>query len=441
MIRSLRHRNFRLFFFGQGVSLVGTWMQGLALPWLVYRLTGSAVLLGVVGFSGQILTLVLAPVAGVLADRWNRYRIVLAAQVLATVQAAALAVLTLTGVINTWEIIALALFGGVIRGFEIPTRQAFVVQMLEDPKDLPNAIAMNSFLVNGSRLVGPSLAGILIVWVGEGMCFLVNAVSFLAVIAALLAMRLPPRRAAVRTSNVLEEMRDGLLYVVRSVPIRSVLLLLCLVSLMGMPYTVLLPIFAKDILQGNAYTMGFLMAATGVGAVLGALYLAARRSVAGFMRLIAMASGAFGLGLVAFSLSPNVWLSMGILVWVGCAMMIQMAGTNTFIQTIVEEDKRGRVMSFYTMAFMGMAPFGALLAGSLAGALGAPGTVLLGGAAVVTGVLAFATRLPRLNAATHATYVRLGILPGPPDAAPATAPAAPQPACQGGLSQPDPDEP
>ena len=459
MIRSLRHRNFRLFFFGQGVSLVGTWMQGLALPWLVYRLTGSAVLLGVVGFSGQILTLVLAPVAGVLADRWNRYRIVLAGQVLATVQAAALAVLTLTGVINTWEIIALALFGGLIRGFEIPTRQAFVVQMLEDPKDLPNAIAMNSFLVNGSRLVGPSLAGILIVWVGEGMCFLVNAVSFLAVIAALLAMRLPPRRAAVRTSNVLEEMRDGLLYVTRSVPIRSMLLLLCLVSLMGVPYTVLLPIFAKDILQGNAYTMGFLMAATGVGAVLGALYLAARRSVAGFMRLIAMASGAFGLGLVAFSLSPNVWLSMGILVWVGCAMMIQMAGTNTFLQTIVEEDKRGRVMSFYTMAFMGMAPFGALLAGSLAGALGAPGTVMLGGLAVVTGVLVFATRLPHLNAATHATYVRLGLLPGVAPSAPTprapVAGATPGPAetavCHSERSEesrrapaappPDPDEP
>jgi len=448
MIRSLRHRNFRLFFFGQGVSLVGTWMQGLALPWLAYRLTGSPVLLGVVGFSGQILTLVLAPVAGVLADRWNRYRIVLAGQILATVQAAALAVLTLMGVINIWEIIALALFGGLIRGFEIPTRQAFVVQMLEDPKDLPNAIAMNSFLVNGARLVGPSLAGILIVWVGEGMCFLVNAVSFLAVIAALLAMRLPPRLVAVRTSNVLEEMRDGLLYVTRSVPIRSMLLLLCLISLMGMPYTVLMPVFAKDILHGGPHTMGFLMAATGVGAVLGALYLAARRSVAGFMRMIAMASGAFGLGLVAFSLSPNVWLSMGILVWVGCAMMIQMAGTNTFLQTIVEEDKRGRVMSFYTMAFMGMAPFGSLLAGSLAGALGAPGTVMLGGAAVVTGVLAFATRLPRLNAATHATYVRLGLLPGVAETAArhserseesrraATAPAAePTP------PRPDPDEP
>jgi len=427
MIRSLRHRNFRLFFFGQGVSLVGTWMQGLALPWLVYDLTGSAVLLGVVGFAGQVLTLVLAPVAGVLADRWNRYRLVLAAQVLATVQAAALAALTLAGVINVWEIIALALFGGFVRGFEIPTRQAFVVQMLDDPKDLPNAIAMNSFLVNGARLVGPSLAGILIVWVGEGMCFLLNAVSFLAVIAALLAMRLPPRRAALRTSNVMEEMRDGFLYVARSVPIRSVLLLLCLVSLMGMPYTVLMPVFAKDILQGDAYTMGFLMAATGVGAILGALYLAARRSVAGFLRMIAMASGAFGLGLAAFSLSPNVWLSMGILVWVGCAMMIQMAGTNTFLQTIVEEDKRGRVMSFYTVAFMGMAPFGSLLAGSIAGALGAPGTVMLGGAAVVTGVLAFATRLPRLNAAAHSTYVRLGIMPGPAE----TASPAPQP---------DPDE-
>ena len=395
MIRSLRHRNFRLFFFGQGVSLIGTWMQSVAMPWLVYTLTGSAMLLGVVGFTGQILTFVMAPVAGVMADRWNRHRLVLWAQVLATAQALALAALTLTGAIEVWHIIVVSLFAGLVRGFEIPARQAFVVEMLEDRRDLPNAIALNSFLVNGARLVGPALAGAVIAVAGEGWCFLLNGLSFLAVIAALLAMRVRPRAIEPAANNILQDLKEGVLYAARSAPIRSVLLLLCLVSLMGVPYTVLMPIFAKDILRGDSYTMGFLLGSVGVGAVGGALWLASRKNADGLGRTIALAAGAFGAGLVAFSMSRSFWLSLPLLAWTGFGMMMQMASSNTLLQTIVEENKRGRVMSFYTMAFMGMAPFGSLLAGGLAEALGAPRTVLLGGLVTVAGALVFAACLPR----------------------------------------------
>ena len=397
MLRSLRHRNFRLFFFGQGISLVGTWMQGVAVGWLVYRLTGSAWDLGAVGFAGQILTFVMAPVAGVMADRWNRRRLVLAAQVAATVQALTLAALTLAGVIQVWHIIVLSLFGGFVRGFEIPTRQSFVVEMLDDRSDLPNAIALNSFMVNGSRFIGPMLAGLLIVWTGEGICFLLNGLSFLAVIGALLAMRIPPRVIAPPTTDMLGGLKEGFLYAARSGPIRSVLVLLCLVSLAGVPYTVLMPIFAKKILLGDSHTNGFLLGAVGAGAMAGAVRLASRRTVAGIGRTIALGAGAFGLGLVAFSLSSNFALSMALLVWTGGAMMMQMASSNTLLQTIVDEDKRGRVMSFYTMAFMGMGPFGSLLAGHLAESFDAPTAVLVGGAACIVGAIAFGPWLARIK--------------------------------------------
>ncbi len=412
MLSSLRHRNFRLFFFGQGVSLIGTWMQAIAMPWLVYRLTDDVVLLGVVGFTGQILTFLLAPLAGVLADRWNRHRLVTVAQAAAMLQAAALAALTLAGVITVWEIIALSLFGGFVRAFEIPIRQSFVVEMLDDRSDLPNAIALNSFLVNGARLVGPSLAGVLIALVGEGMCFLLNAVSFAAVIAALLAMRIAPRAAAPSKEHVLHELAEGFRYAWHFPPIRSVLLLLGLVSLMGVPYVTLMPVFAKDILHGGSYTMGFLMGSSGLGAVLGAVFLAARKSIVGISRTMALGTAAFGTGLIAFSLSQEVALSIPLLVWTGCGMMMQMAGANTFLQTIVDEDKRGRVMSFYTMAFMGMGPFGSLMAGSLASAVGAPATVFLGGIACISGALAFASQLRRLGEMVRPIYQRMGILPG-----------------------------
>lgn len=410
MLRALRNRNYRLFFVGQGVSLIGTWMQGVALPWLVYRMTGSVILLGVVGFTGQILTLVVAPAAGVVADRANRHRLVTIAQVAAALQAAALAVLALAGVIEVWHIIVLGLVGGFIRGFEIPFRQAFVVEMLEDPRDLPNAIALNSFLVNGARLIGPSLAGFLVGWFGEGICFLVNAVSFLAVVAALLAMRLPPRPRRVHATHPLRDLKEGFLYVSRSAPIRTVLLLVGLVSLVAVPYSVLLPVFAREVLGGGPHTLGFLVSAAGVGALGGAACLASRRSILGIPRLIAAASVFFGAGLVAFSLSTNLLLSVGLLAVAGFGMMVHMAASNTLLQTIVDEDKRGRVMSFHTMAFMGMAPLGSLIAGGLAGALGAPGAVLACGLACILAAAVFAAGLGRLNRALRPVLEAKGFL-------------------------------
>jgi MFS family permease len=422
MLRALRHRNYLLFFLGQGVSLIGTWMQTLALPYLVYLKTGSALDLGIVGFSGQILTFVMAPVAGVLADRWNRHRLVVIAQGMAAIQAAALAALTLSGAIQMWHIILLSLAAGFIRGVEIPARQSFVIQMLKDKADLPNAIALNSFLVNGARLIGPALGGVLIAGIehyvpgdaGVGVCFLLNAVSFLAVIGALLAMRVKPVQRTQAPSHPLHQLREGLHYAAHSPPIRTMLILLMVISLVGAPYSTLMPIFASDILHGtfygNANTQGLLMAATGVGAVLGAIFLASRRSVLGIGRIVAVASAAFGAGLVAFGLSTNFYLSVLTLVWAGCGMMIEMAGTNTFLQTIVDEDKRGRVMSFYTMAFMGMGPFGALVAGGLAHAIGADWTVFAGGCACILAAAVFATRLQKLRQHVHPIYVRLGLV-------------------------------
>jgi MFS family permease len=410
-VRALRSRNYRLFFVGQGISLVGTWMQRIAVHWMVYRLTGSAFLLGIVGFVGQIPTFLISPYAGVLADRLNRHRVIVITQVLAMLQALVLAVLALTGTIEVWHILVLSVVLGLINGFDIPTRQSFVVEMVESREDLGNAIALNSFLVNGARLVGPSVAGILIATMGEGVCFLVNGLSYLAVIASLLMMALPPRRIAARNVSVLHDLREGAVYAFHSVPIRSVLLLLALISLMGMPYVTLLPVFAKDILHGGPHTLGFLAGASGLGAVIGAFYLASRESVVGLVRLICVAAAFFGIGLLAFSFSTVFWLSSLTLMVVGFAMMTQMAGSNTILQTIVEEEKRGRVMSFYTMAFMGMAPFGSLLAGSLAGLIGAPWTLVVSGVACLLGALWFASRIPAMRKVIRPIYIEKGILP------------------------------
>ncbi|HUW99533.1 MAG: MFS transporter [Phycisphaerae bacterium] len=410
MLRALRNRNYRLFFAGQGVSLVGTWMQGVALPWLVYRMTGSVVLLGVVGFTGQILSLVAAPAAGVVADRANRHRLVIAAQVAAAFLAAVLAVLTLTGIIEVWHIIVLSLVGGLIRGFEIPFRQAFVVEMLDDPQDLPNAIALNSFLVNGARLIGPALAGFLVGWFGEGVCFLVNTVSFFAVVVALLAMRLRPRPRRVHTTHPLRDLKEGFLYVAGSPPIRAVLLLMSLLSLLAIPYVVLLPVFARKVLQGGPHTMGFLVAAPGVGAILGAAFLATRRTVLGVPRLLVIASALFGIGVIAFSLSTQLYLSMAFLAVAGFGLMVHMASSNILLQTVADEDKRGRVMGFYTLAFMGMMPLGSLIAGAMAKVLGAPGAVLVCGAASVLASACFAVGLRRVNRSLRPILEAKGLL-------------------------------
>ncbi|MEA2601367.1 MAG: hypothetical protein QOF89_2359 [Acidobacteriota bacterium] len=412
MLRALRHRNYRLFFSGQTVSLVGTWMTRIATSWLVYRLTRSALLLGLVGFAGQIPSFLLAPFAGVLVDRWNRHRLLVAAQVLAMLQSAALAVLALTGVINIWHVLGLSLFQGVINAFDMPARQAFVVEMVEDRADLSNAIALNSSMVNAARLLGPSIGGVLIAAVGEGWCFFWDAVSYLAVIASLLLMRLAPRpQRTGRKSKVLPELREGLAYVAGSPPIRSILLLLALVSLVGMPYTVLMPVFASTILHGGPHTLGFLMAATGVGALLGAVFLARRRSVLGLGKVIPLMAALFGAGLIGFSLSRHLWLSLALLLATGLGFMVTMAASNTLLQTLVADDKRGRVMSLYTMAIMGMTPFGSLLAGVLANRIGAPHTLLLGGLGCLAAALWFALLLPKLRERVRPIYVEMGILP------------------------------
>jgi MFS family permease len=410
LTRALRHRNYRLFFVGQGISLIGTWITRIATSWLVYRLTGSAEMLGVVGFASQIPTFVLAPFAGVWLDRMNRYHVLIATQVLAMVQSLALAALALTGTIQIWHILALSVFQGLINSFDMPARQSFLVQMVESREDLPNAIALNSSMVNGARLIGPSIAGVLIATSSEGICFLVDGISYIAVIASLLLMVVAapaPRRSDKR---VLHDLRDGFSYAFHFTPIRAILALLALVSLMGMPYTVLMPVIATDVLHGGPHTYGFLMGATGVGALAGAVYLASRKSVLGLGRIIPLAAALFGAGLIAFSRSRSTGLSLVLLLFAGAGFMVQMASSNTVIQTIVREELRGRVMSFYTMAFMGTAPFGSLLAGFLAGRIGAADTVLYGGIACIIGGALFARVLPLLRVQVRPIYIQQGIL-------------------------------
>jgi MFS family permease len=408
--RALRHRNFRLFFSGQSVSLIGTWITRIATSWLVYRLTHSAMLLGLVGFCGQIPTLLLAPVAGVLVDRWDRHRILIWTQAMSALQSLALALLALTGTITVEWVLVLQVVQGLINAFDMPARQAFVVHMVDDREDLPNAIALNSTMVNGSRIIGPSIGGIIIAAVGEGWCFMIDAVSYVAVIASLVAMRLPPLPRSGGRGAILNELRTGFQYVTRFVPVRTALLLLALVSLMGMPYTVLMPMIATQTLHGGANTLGFLMTASGFGAVGGALYLASRRSVLGLGRVMVLATLAFGIGLVAFSQARTLWAALLVLPVVGAGMMIEMASTNTILQTIVTEELRGRVMSFYAMAFLGTAPIGSLLAGIVANRVGASPTILLGGVACIAGGIWLALRLRGIRELVRPIYVERGII-------------------------------
>ncbi len=410
--RALGHRNFRLFFMGQSVSLVGTWMQRVAVGWLVYRLTDSAFLLGVVGFSTQIPAFVLAPFAGVLADRWNRHGLLILTQVLAMVQAFVLAYLVLTETVVIWEIIVLSLILGVVTAFDIPVRQSFMIEMIDEKSDLGNAIALNSSMVNGARLLGPSVAGLLIATVGEGMCFLINGLSYLAVIASLLLMRIVQKNSRALRSRAWHDLKDGITYVFRFEPIRTIILLLALMSLMGMPYVVLMPVFARDILHGGPSALGFLMGASGVGALAGAVYLASRRGVLGLGKMIPIGAGVFGLGLIAFTLSRNFVWSLILLTAVGFGQMIQLATSNTLLQTMVDDDRRGRVMGFFTVAFVGMTPFGSLLAGALASVIGAPWTLFIGGVAILIGAGVFARKLPQLREQVRPIYVTKGILPG-----------------------------
>ncbi len=409
--RALKHRNYRLFFAGQTVSLIGTWLTRVATSWLVYRLTGSTLLLGVVGFAGQIPTFFMAPFAGVWVDRLNRHRVLVITQVLAMLQSAALAAFALSGTITVDIIVALSVFQGLINAFDMPARQSFVIEMVNDREDLPNAIALNSSMVNLARLLGPTAAGLLIAAFGEGWCFAIDALSYLAVIVSLLSMRLAPAARPQRPKRLVAELAEGFNYANHFTPIRNVLMLLALVSFMGMPYTVLMPVIATRVLGGGAHTLGFLMAGSGVGALAGTLYLASRKSVLGLGRLIPIAAATFGLGLVAFSRSTGFWLSFVLLVPTGMGMMIQMAASNTIVQTLVEEDKRGRVMSFFAMAFFGTVPFGSLFAGVMASRFGAANTILVGGASCMIGAAIFYRTLPGLRHLIRPVYVRLGILP------------------------------
>lgn len=352
--RALRHRNYRLFFFGQGLSLMGSWMQRLAQGWLVYRLTESEWLLGVVGFCGQILTFLVAPFAGVIADRTDRRKLLVITQTLAMLQAFILALLTMTGLIAPWHIVVLSSTLGLINAFDIPIRQSFVVEMIESRDDLPNAIAMNSFLVNSSRLVGPTAAGALIALVGEGPCFLINGLTFIAVIAALMAMRLKTAVNRDHPTNALGHLVEGFLYASKFAPIRVILIFLAAVSLLGVPYGVLLPVFAKSVLKGGPDTLGFLMAAQAIGALIGAVFLTMRKSVRGLGRIIVWAGTLFGASLLGLGFSANLHLSLAVMILLGFGMMVLFTSSNSLLQTIVEDDKRGRVMSFYVMAFMGM---------------------------------------------------------------------------------------
>ena len=392
IFRTLRYRNYRLFFAGQCISLIGTWMQQIALSWLVYRLTHSVFLLGMVGFVSQFPTFLFAPFAGVLSDRWNRHHILIFTQSMSMLLAMTLAVLVLTGAIAVWHILLLTLFLGCVNALDIPTRQSFVIYMIDQREDLGNAIALNSALFNGARFLGPSVAGLLIAAVGEGICFLLNGLSYLAVIAALLAMKLSPVHSESIKTNMLHDFKEGLAYTFGSEPIRSILLLLALTSFMGVPYAVLMPAFARDILHGGPHTLGFLMSSTGAGALFGAVYLASRRSIIGLGKIIPITAGIFGMGLIGFSLSRILWLSLLLMFIAGFGIMVQVASSNTLLQTIVDDNMRGRVMSFFAVSFMGMAPFGSLLAGSLAGMMGVANTLMLGGICCVMGATVYARK-------------------------------------------------
>ncbi len=409
--RALRHRNFRLFFGGQSISLIGTWMTRVATSWLVYRLTKSPILLGTVGFAGQIPTFLLAPFAGVVVDRIDRRKVLVWTQTLAMVQSLALAALTLSHRITIAEILVLSAFQGTINAFDMPGRQSFMIRMVENRSDLSNAIAINSSMVNAARLIGPSLAGIVIAATNEGWCFLIDGISYIAVIVSLLMMRLSREEIHHHGATLVEQLRQGWVYVSGSLPIRSILMLFCVISLMGWPFMVLMPIFAAQILHGGPHTLGFLMGAVGVGSLASALSLVLRRSVRGLLKIIPIGAAVFGTGLIAFGFSRLEWLSLLTMLVTGFGMMLGLTTSNTILQTLVDEKLRGRVMSYYAMAFVGMAPFGSLLAGGMAHVIGAPHTVMISGLACIGGSLWFWARMRAVRAEMRPIYERLGIVP------------------------------
>lgn len=396
--RALRHRNFKLFFAGQGISVIGTWMTRIATNWLVYRLSNSALLLGIVSFAGQIIPFVLQPIAGVWVERLDRRKLLIWTQSAAAVQSLVLAVLTLTHRINIWEIIALSALQGIITAFDSPGRHSFLVQLVEDKNDLSNAIALNSSIQNGARLVGPAIAGMIIAAVGEGYCFLIDGISYFAVITSLQLMNTKSMEGALNKSTLFEQMREGWDYVRTFRPIRSTLLLFALTALMGYPYSVLLPVFASEVLHGGAHTLGWLTGASGAGALLSAFSLAVRQSTRGLNKMLVISSTVLGVALILFGFSQSLWLSLLLMVFVGFGMMQIASASNTIIQALVTEDKRARAVSYYAMAFYGAAPFGSLLAGTLAHHIGAPHTVVITGTCCILASIWFSSEVPKIKA-------------------------------------------
>jgi len=409
VLRALRHRNYRLFFSGQTVSLIGTWITRIATSWLVYRLTKSELLLGVVGFAGQIPLLLLAPVAGVWVDRWNRHRILVVTQILSALQSAALAFLAFTH-INVMEVIILQVVQGIINAFDTPARQAFVVEMVADREDIPNAIALNSAMFNASRIIGPTIGGVLLAAVGEGWCFTVDAVSYIAVILSLLLMRMTAAGRAHFDTKMLEELRVGWKYVSGFAPVRSLLLIVSIASIAGMPYATLMPVFASQVLGGGPHTYGLLMTASGFGALVGTIYLASRHTVVGLGKVIIASTAGLSAGLIAFSLSHSLWLSRAVLPIVGACMMLQSSSTNTILQTVVDENLRGRVMAFYSVAVLGTMPIGSLLAGWIAEYAGAGRTILGGAIICLLSAIYFSTQRAKLAALIRPIYIERGII-------------------------------
>lgn len=407
---ALRSRNYRLFFAGQGISLIGTWMTQIATVWLVYHLTHSVFMLGVVGFTSQIPNFVMSPWGGVLVDRLPPHRVLLSTQVLAMIQSLSLAALALSGTIEIWHVLVLSLIQGLINAVDAPARQVFVIELLERREDLANAIAINSTMFNGARLVGPAIGGLLIAQVGEAYCFLIDGLSYIAVIIALLAMRFKPKPLIQSSGSLVQEVKSGFIYAFGCPPIRAILLLSSLISFAGMQYTVFVPFFADEILHGNAQTLGFLMAASGVGALLGGIYLATRQTVVGLGKVMLIAPAILGVGLISFSLSRFLPLSLLSMLLIGLGTILQIAAGNTILQTIVDDDKRGRVMSLYTMSFLGITPFGSLFAGTLASWIGETNTLLIAGIICFLGALIFSRQFPNLKKIVRNIYIRKGIL-------------------------------
>ncbi|MBN2453630.1 MAG: MFS transporter [Candidatus Omnitrophica bacterium] len=411
IFRTLRYRNFRLFFAGQNISLTGTWIQQVAMGWLVYRLTNSALLLGIVGFSSQIPTFVLSPLGGIVADRFDRRKLLVITQSLSMIQALVLAALVFSGMVRAWHIIALGFMLGCINSFDIPVRQSFLIEMVEKKENIGNAIALNSLMFNVSRMIGPSLAGIILALFGEGICFLLNGLSFMAVIWSLLIMDIPAWKRKAGPVDIALDIKEGVKYAFGFEPIRFILMLVSVISVVGMSYIILMPVFARDILKGGPQTLGFLMAAGGIGAAVATVYLASRQTIVGLGRLIPVSLIVFALAIVLFSLSRALWISVALLAAGGFGFMVSMAACNIILQTISDDDKRGRVMSFYTMAFMGMAPIGSLASGALANRIGVTGTLIIGALVCIIASILFAGAMPIIRKRIHPIYRKMGIIP------------------------------